>query len=315
MVVFWKKDSGRQSPLISPENEGGDETSCPSPPKFTFFDDPDVPFRPRPHGPFDQPRGPYPELEDPPDPTDIPGFPPGLPPAPPPAGRQRTRAVDQSRERSRPRSPSPQPQLFHIPMSDGDDDQPPQTGRQRQRSRSSERSYPRAQVPKGLQVQPMIIQEPVTDPDEDPAVVIPYHQPDLHLQLSNEIAPEDNKDPVRVSVHLNEHLHIHLHSLASCPDMLYLLPENLKFKPRKSTLLQGKENPQNQKGKKTKKEVGKPNDLPIAKKHKSMDSDEDDEEPQHEPGTSSTSPVLPLNQGQAASLQGPATSPNAGDED
>ena len=48
----------------------------------------------------------------------------------------------------------------------------------------------------------------------------------------------------------------------------------------------------------------KPNGLPTAKKHKSMDSDEDNEEPQNEPGTSSTSqpfvPVLPLHQGQQA---------------
>ena len=62
----------------------------------------------------------------------------------------------------------------------------------------------------------------------------------------------------------------------------------------------------------------KPNDLPIAKKHKSMDSDEDDEEPQNEPGTSSTSqpfvPVLPLNQGPAASSQGPAANANSDDE-
>ena len=33
----------------------------------------------------------------------------------------------------------------------------------------------------------------------------------------------------------------------------------------------------------------KPNGPPSASKHKSMDSDEDDEEPQNEPGTSSTS--------------------------
>ena len=59
MVVFWKEDSGRQLQLLTLENEGGDETSSPSPPNFTFFDDPDVPFRPRPRGPFDQPRGPY----------------------------------------------------------------------------------------------------------------------------------------------------------------------------------------------------------------------------------------------------------------
>ena len=42
MVVLWKEDSERQLRLITPENEGGDETSPPSPPRFTFFDDPDV---------------------------------------------------------------------------------------------------------------------------------------------------------------------------------------------------------------------------------------------------------------------------------
>ena len=29
LVVFWKEDSGRQLPLITPEHEGGDETSSP----------------------------------------------------------------------------------------------------------------------------------------------------------------------------------------------------------------------------------------------------------------------------------------------
>ena len=33
MVVFWKDDSGRQPPFITQEN-GGDETSSTSPPKF-----------------------------------------------------------------------------------------------------------------------------------------------------------------------------------------------------------------------------------------------------------------------------------------
>ena len=32
----------------------------------TFFDDPDVPFRPKPRRPFDQTRAPYPEPQDPP---------------------------------------------------------------------------------------------------------------------------------------------------------------------------------------------------------------------------------------------------------
>ena len=60
-----------------------------------------------------------------------------------------------------------------VPISDGDDDQSPQTGRQRQWSRSRERSYPHAQVHHRPQVQPMTVQEPVKDPDEDPTVVNP----------------------------------------------------------------------------------------------------------------------------------------------
>ena len=59
-------------------------------------------------------------------------------------------------------------------------------------------------------------------------------------------------------------------------------------------------------------EVRKPSGLPCAKQHKPLDSDEDDEEPKNEPGTSSTSqpviPVLPLH-------QEPAASANSGDED
>ena len=77
MVVFWKEDSGRQLRLITPENEGEDKTSPPSPPRFTFSDDPDVPL-----GPPDTPLAP----PGPPGPPDSPGLPPGLPPAPPPAG-------------------------------------------------------------------------------------------------------------------------------------------------------------------------------------------------------------------------------------
>ena len=50
-----------------------------------------------------------------------------------------------------------------------------------------------------------------------------------------------------------------------------------------------------------------------------MDSAEDDEEPQNEPKTSSNSqatvPVLPLQQGPAASSHGPVASTNTGDED
>ena len=83
MVVFWKEDSGRQPRLITQENEGGDETSPPSPLRFTFFDDPDVPLCPP---------------DTPPGPPDSAGPPPGLPPGPTPAGgRGRTRAENASR--------------------------------------------------------------------------------------------------------------------------------------------------------------------------------------------------------------------------
>ena len=57
MVVFWKEDSGRQPQMFTLENEGGDETTYPSPPKITFFDDQffldlvDFPAPPEPHEP------------------------------------------------------------------------------------------------------------------------------------------------------------------------------------------------------------------------------------------------------------------------
>ena len=55
MVVCWKETLGRQPQIITPENEGGDETNYPSPPTFTLFDYPDVLVGPsgppRPHGP------------------------------------------------------------------------------------------------------------------------------------------------------------------------------------------------------------------------------------------------------------------------
>ena len=59
-------------------------------------------------------------------------------------------------------------------------------------------------------------------------------------------------------------------------------------------------------------EVKKPRDLPEAKKHKPMDSDEDDEEPRNEPGTSSNTqppvPVLPLQSRSTSSSHGQSTS-------
>ena len=83
MVVSWREDFGRQPQLITPENEGGDETNCPYPPNFTFFDETDVPFGPQ--GP--QPPAP-PELHEPPG---SPGLPPGWLPATSPTAWYDTR--------------------------------------------------------------------------------------------------------------------------------------------------------------------------------------------------------------------------------
>ena len=155
MVVFWKENLGRQPQLITPENEG-DETSCPSPPKF--FDDPDVPFGP---------SGP-PERPGPPGPPGQPGLPSGWPPAPSPAGdRERVGPESTSRERLPLRPSSPEPQLIPIPVNDGDDDQPTQAERQRRRSRSRERRHPHAQVPQEPQTQPLVNPEPDDVSDKD----------------------------------------------------------------------------------------------------------------------------------------------------
>ena len=102
MAVLWKESLGRQLQLITPENEGGDNTNYPSPPTQTFFDDPEVPFGPQ----GQQPPAP-PERHEPPG---SPGIPPGWPPAPPPAGgRERVGTGTKLRERLRPRPSPPEP--------------------------------------------------------------------------------------------------------------------------------------------------------------------------------------------------------------
>ena len=110
-----------------------------------------------------------------------------------------------------------------------------------------------------------------------PHLWIPHHRQNFHLQLSNEIAPADNKSPDRVSVQRTpprtpsksgqQCQHVapplgepQIHTVAS-PDTG---GESETVEPQsrisnRSTVLQSKENPQNQKGKKTKAEVVKPN--------------------------------------------------------
>ena len=158
MFVKRKEDLGRQLRLITPKNEGEDETSFPSPPRFTFFDDPDFPLN-------------SPDtLPGPPGPKDSPGLLTRIAPSSSTCWwerRARTEHVSRERSRQRPRSQSPEPQLKPIPVSDNDDDQSPQDGRQRQRSRSRDRVHPPAQAPQVPPIQPMDIQEPFTVLDED----------------------------------------------------------------------------------------------------------------------------------------------------
>ena len=111
--MFWKECLEQKPQLITPENEGGDNTNYPSPLDVTFFDDPEVPFGPQAPRPLAPP-----ESHQPPGP-------PGWHPVPSPAGgRERVETGNASRERlhPHPRPSPPEPQLIPIPMSDGEDE-------------------------------------------------------------------------------------------------------------------------------------------------------------------------------------------------
>ena len=77
LVVFWKGKLARQPQLITPENEGGDNTNYHPPPNVTLFDDLEVPFGPQ----SPQPLAP-PQPHEPPGPPGPPGLPPRWTPAP-----------------------------------------------------------------------------------------------------------------------------------------------------------------------------------------------------------------------------------------
>ena len=210
--------------------------------------------------------------------------------------------------------------------------------RQRERSRSHERVYPHVQVPQVPQIQSMIIQEPVTVSDEDfpnpssPSAGPPSSAEQRGRSRGDERCRSRERVPPRSSSHASQQpqpvappsgvqQNQTLATEGSDEDSATVDPQNRESDRSRSPQEQEgsrRQGPQKQKGKKT---VAKkqPSELPKAKKHKSMDSDEDDEEPQNEPGTSSnyqpTVPVLPLHQGRAASSQGPAAPDNSLDED
>ena len=312
MVVSWREDFGRQPQLITPENEGGDETNCPYPPNFTFFDDPDVPFGPQ--GP--QPPAP-PEPHEPPG---SPGLPPGWLPATSPAGgRERVGTGNTSRERLHPRPSPPEPQLIPIPMSDGedDDDQPPQGERLRERCRSRERVHPHVQVPQVPDFTAMNLSSPSAGPPLS-AEQRGCCRRDERSRSRERVPPHSSshadQEPQPILTPSGVQQTQTLATQGADEDSATVDPQN-RVSDRSGSLQEQeysqRQGPQKQKRKKTVAEK-QPSELPEAKKHKSMDSDEDDEEIQNELGTSSNSqptvPVLP-------DSQGPVASAISGDED
>ena len=300
MVVFWKENSGRQPQLIAPENEG-DNTNCPSPP--TFFDDTDVPYGP---------GGPPAHFPEPHEPPDSPDLPPGSPAAPSPAGgRERVGTGNTPRERLHPRPSPAEPQLIPLPMSAGEDDQPPQDGRQRQRSRSRERVHPHVQVPQKPQIQPMVTPEPDDDmSDEDFKAITPsspsVEPPPSAEQRGRSRRDEGSRSRERKPPHSSSHASqqpqpVVPHSgvqqtqtvatQGADEDSATVDPPNRVSDRSRSPQDQEdsrRQGPKPQKGKKT--VAGKqPSTPPKAKKHKSMESDEDGEEHRNELGTSSNS--------------------------
>ena len=145
-------------------------------------------------------------------------------------------------------------------MSDDDVDQSPQDGTQRQRSRSRDRVHPYAQTP----------QTPPVPAPPTPPKPVPQTPPVPPIQ------PMVIQEPARAPVHV---------SPSADEESAAVEPQSRVSDRSRSP--QGKERAQGQEGKKNTAEVMKPRDLPKAKTHKPMDSDEDDEEPQIEPGTSS----------------------------
>ena len=148
MVVFWKENMERQPPLITPENEGGDETNYPSPPKF--FDDPDVPFGPC--GLDRQPQVPqiHPMVTPEPDGVSDEEFT-AMNPSPPSAeqrGRSRRDERSRSRERVPPHSSSHASQQLQPVGADEDSATVDPQNRVSDRSRSpQEREGSRRQGP------------------------------------------------------------------------------------------------------------------------------------------------------------------------
>ena len=253
------------------------------------------------------------------------------------------------RERLHPRPSQPQPRLIPVPLSDGeyDDGQPPQGARQRQRSRSRDRVHRHEQVPQEPQIQPTVTPESDDEKsDEDFSIMNPSPpsagQPPSVEQRNRSRKFERSRSRERLHPRSSSHPSQQQQPVAPPPPGLpqnkatqsedensaTVGPQNRVSDHSRSPQDQGdtrRQGPQTRKGKKSIAEK-QPFTPSVATKYKSIDSDEDDEELQHEPGTSSNSqttvPVLLLQPGPAgsskepaASSQGPAASSNTGAQD
>ena len=184
MVVFWKETLGHQPQIVTPENEGGDETNYPFPPTFTFFDNPDVPFGP---------RGPerLPGHKDP----------------PPAGGRERVEPRSPSRERVPWELHNPSLNWFrfswvmtmmishHRKRGDGDG-----------RDRASEHILTH-KLHRYHKVNQQIIQKLMRYQMKNSEIwIIHHHRLNHSHQLNKEVAQAWMKD----RDHVSEHLHVHL---------------------------------------------------------------------------------------------------------
>ena len=137
----------------------------------------------------------------------------------------------------------------------------------------------------------MVIQEPVAEPDEDPAVVNPSllsagPSPSVE-QRGRSRRQQRSISRERTPPHTPPHAGQQPQPVAPPPREQQIHPqtvtdeESASLEPQgcvsdHSTLPKSKESPQKQNGKKTMADAKKPSDVPKANKHKLMDSDEED---------------------------------------
>ena len=188
MVVFWKENLGREPQLITPENEGGDETSCPSPTKF--FDDPDVPTKwtSRTSKTSWTARTAWPTTRMASSSIIC-------------CDRERVGHESASRERLPPRPSPPEPQLIPIPLKNNNNNHPPLNKNGDGLDRVSEFTVMR-KFHWNHKLNLWLLQKLRTFQKW-----IPHHQQlDHHHQLNREVAQEETRDLDRKS----EYLHFHL---------------------------------------------------------------------------------------------------------